>query len=303
MVDYPLINEGIMDDYHDNETCLFCLNQEEVFRRKYIVGFEEQDVFILSAHQDIIKSKLTPIVELIVKECLKSEPFLSELEKIIKNQVFSVMMSDYIDQLVSGKYDDEYIRKRIEIGRWYRNIGASVDTILCMINILKHSILHNIHTDLESGDLYMLVRSLDKIIMFDSYLILDVFIDEVVDKEKDINREMSIYISKLETKIKESRKLVGQDPTTGLFNVRYMMETLKTMVEAAKRRNEPLSCVYIDINSFKKINDNYGHCYGNEVLSQFGISIKAISRAEDACFRCGETSFVYFCLIVQEMML
>ncbi|MCX8132208.1 MAG: diguanylate cyclase [Clostridia bacterium] len=62
------------------------------------------------------------------------------------------------------------------------------------------------------------------------------------------------------------RKLATTDGLTGLFNRRHFFELAENEFERSCREHQPLSLIMMDIDNFKKINDNYGHRFGDQVL-------------------------------------
>lgn len=83
-----------------------------------------------------------------------------------------------------------------------------------------------------------------------------------------------------------------RDPLTGAGNRIALDKTLEREVELAKRHNQPLSVLMLDIDSFKNVNDTYGHAMGDEVLKQVVKSITDCIRQTDMCFRYGGEEFL-----------
>jgi diguanylate cyclase (GGDEF)-like protein len=83
-----------------------------------------------------------------------------------------------------------------------------------------------------------------------------------------------------------------RDPLTGAGNRVALDKTLEREVELAKRHNQPLSVLMLDIDHFKNVNDTYGHAMGDEVLKQVVKSITACIRQTDMCFRYGGEEFL-----------
>jgi diguanylate cyclase (GGDEF)-like protein/putative nucleotidyltransferase with HDIG domain len=100
---------------------------------------------------------------------------------------------------------------------------------------------------------------------------------------------------KLESDIRESLKklemLAIKDGLTGLFNHRHFREVLKNEYKKAKRHSQPLSCIMIDLDYFKAVNDNYGHQYGDFVLAQSAQILKRLVRDTDFVARYGGEEF------------
>jgi len=82
-------------------------------------------------------------------------------------------------------------------------------------------------------------------------------------------------------------KLATIDGLTELYNHRYFQEVLRNQLEIAKRYDQPLSLIIVDIDFFKKFNDTYGHQAGDAVLKQVATILKKNSRATDFVCRYG----------------
>ena len=88
------------------------------------------------------------------------------------------------------------------------------------------------------------------------------------------------------------REQTIRDPLTGLFNRRYLDESLERELARAKRDNLPLSLLMIDLDHFKKLNDTYGHLAGDEVLKCLGELIRKGARGADLPCRYGGEEFL-----------
>jgi diguanylate cyclase (GGDEF)-like protein len=82
------------------------------------------------------------------------------------------------------------------------------------------------------------------------------------------------------------------DPLTGLWNYRYLRESLRREVERAHRFGRMLTVLVLDLDHFKNVNDTYGHAAGDTVLSEFARRIKIGLREVDVAFRQGGEEFV-----------
>jgi diguanylate cyclase (GGDEF)-like protein len=83
-----------------------------------------------------------------------------------------------------------------------------------------------------------------------------------------------------------------RDPLTGLYNRRYLEESLTREESRAKRAGWPLSMMMIDIDHFKQYNDTYGHAAGDEVLRAVSRCLESLARSEDIVCRYGGEEFV-----------
>lgn len=82
------------------------------------------------------------------------------------------------------------------------------------------------------------------------------------------------------------------DPLTGLFNRRYLDETLAREMHRANREALPLSILMIDIDHFKRVNDQYGHKMGDLVLVRLAEALVSGLRSTDIACRFGGEEFV-----------
>ena len=82
------------------------------------------------------------------------------------------------------------------------------------------------------------------------------------------------------------------DPLTGLPNRRGLIEEATKVFAFCKRHNFPLSALFIDIDNFKKINDTYGHAFGDTILKKLGALISSSIRKSDIVGRYGGEEFV-----------
>ncbi len=90
-------------------------------------------------------------------------------------------------------------------------------------------------------------------------------------------------------------RLATTDVLTGLANRRCAMDTLASMVLRAQRKREPLGVVMLDIDHFKKINDQHGHPVGDLVLQDIGALLLSCARNLDLVARMGGEEFLILC--------
>jgi diguanylate cyclase (GGDEF)-like protein len=81
------------------------------------------------------------------------------------------------------------------------------------------------------------------------------------------------------------------DPLTGLFNRRHMEDALKREEARARRGDEPIGIIMLDIDHFKHLNDVHGHDAGDQVLRAFAESVRRQIREEDIACRYGGEEF------------
>jgi two-component system cell cycle response regulator len=91
----------------------------------------------------------------------------------------------------------------------------------------------------------------------------------------------------------EMLKYIGlTDALTGVYNRRYIDRRLVEEIGRARRQGYRISCLYIDIDHFKQVNDRVGHQGGDDVLREVASRIKTELRMSDALARFGGEEFV-----------
>jgi len=76
-----------------------------------------------------------------------------------------------------------------------------------------------------------------------------------------------------------------RDPLTGLFNRRFMLETLERELYRMQRKESVMGVIMVDIDHFKRFNDTFGHSARDAVLSALGRMLLAHVRKEDVACR------------------
>jgi diguanylate cyclase (GGDEF)-like protein len=105
------------------------------------------------------------------------------------------------------------------------------------------------------------------------------------DELKEKNVQLEKLLSRVET-------LAITDSLTGLFNRRHIETFIEKEFKAAYRYDSPLACLMIDIDFFKKINDDFGHQTGDSVLKEMANVITNNIREVDTAARWGGEEFV-----------
>ena len=83
-----------------------------------------------------------------------------------------------------------------------------------------------------------------------------------------------------------------RDPLTGLYNRRYMQETLEREIKRAQRDSKPISLLMLDVDHFKVVNDTHGHDAGDLVLKSLARFLAGNLRGEDVACRYGGEEFI-----------
>ena len=116
-------------------------------------------------------------------------------------------------------------------------------------------------------------------------------VNNVLRIEKAEN-SLKKVMGQLAEKNKILNKLSITDELTNLYNRRQLIKSLKEKIYDAERYSMPLSIILFDIDYFKKINDNYGHLSGDEVLRKVSSVFMKGLRKTDIAGRYGGEEFL-----------
>ncbi len=118
------------------------------------------------------------------------------------------------------------------------------------------------------------------------------FIEEELIARVEIHLRARQYVKQVEELNKRLEYQASRDGLTGLYNRRYFQETLDREFALAVRHRYEFSCLILDLDYFKKINDSCGHAFGDLVLEEFAALLPIQSRKTDICARYGGEEFV-----------
>jgi len=107
-----------------------------------------------------------------------------------------------------------------------------------------------------------------------------------------VNRELQERLREIEGLQTELREQAIRDPLTGLYNRRYLAETLERELARAMREGYPVSLVMADIDHFKNVNDTFGHAAGDLALRSLGSILRSDTRPGDIACRYGGEEFL-----------
>ena len=122
--------------------------------------------------------------------------------------------------------------------------------------------------------------------------------ERIIRFQKKISQDRELiqkYAAKLAAANSKLETMAMTDALTGLPNRRSALNRLNEVVSEARRHNTPLSCIMIDIDHFKLINDNYGHTIGDRVLRKIADIFNTTARSYDMVSRIGGEEFLVIC--------
>lgn len=131
-----------------------------------------------------------------------------------------------------------------------------------------------------------------------------VTLDDISDLEKS-HTDLKNVVAQLQStqfqvqqQNKELSFLATRDPLTGCLNRRSFNEQFEELFDQARLGKSELSCIMVDIDHFKAVNDNYGHATGDEVIKLLAEILENNTRKQDLVGRYGGEEF---CLVMPDM--
>lgn len=214
-----------------------------------------------------------------VDEIKKEKDFI---EKVVENMGQGLVLLDFDLEV---KYANKSFYKMVEFD----------DRILDLKKVLDQRDWESFNENMQN-----LKRNTNNAISFESNLVtksgvkVPVLITGVTYEEVDLSRIILVITDITEKKKLEEilKKYATFDDLTGSYNRRAGFYALEKYFQLAKRRQEPLSVVFIDIDNLKYINDNYGHDAGDYILRKVTDVLKNTLRESDLIIRVGGDEFV-----------
>jgi two-component system, cell cycle response regulator len=126
----------------------------------------------------------------------------------------------------------------------------------------------------------------------DDYIVKGAPTEEILARA-EVGRRITRLEQSLRVSNRENRRLSVTDPLTGAHNRRYLMKYLPREIERSRRHQHPVAILSCDIDNFKRVNDEFGHAVGDEVLREFAARVKhCIRAATDWVARTGGEEFM-----------
>lgn len=220
---------------------------------------------------------------------LKNIRLTSKLNKQIKN--YPETAKYYIINSTIENIDDNIknlIDKDVDIFKIQKNISINYEIgMLELYDIEKRNvgeIIVLINTQEDKINLLSEKTKLSTLIFLVGFFIVSTYFVYVKGITKKLDKSTEDII-----------KLTNIDQLTSLYNRRYFNEIIPQEIQNAINANQNVSFIMIDIDDFKKYNDNYGHLKGDIVLKEVSkILLNHQKRANDIAFRMGGEEFALF---------
>ncbi|PWN54883.1 hypothetical protein DEH80_14915 [Abyssibacter profundi] len=125
-------------------------------------------------------------------------------------------------------------------------------------------------------------------------------IESDITASRQITEDLRCEVKRREALENRLRRLATEDPLSGLLNRRGFFERAEAERERARRQCSPLHAAVLDIDYFKKINDQYGHDVGDQAIRHVSGLMKLCSREYDLTARIGGEEFAFLLQVGSE---
>ncbi len=263
------INICIVESNEEDRELISSILKAEGYSLKYVSGWEEL--------RELLKEEDIHIVIMDVK--LEKENGYQLCKEIKKRDEFSSIQII----LISDVEDDSYHSRAIDVGA--DDFIKKPFSNLELQTRIKAAVIRwrNQRNLLREREFYRKAVAEEERL---SSIVLDQnrYLKEAYEKIRRLNKE-------LERANKELERIATYDMLSGLLNRRSLDHRIMIEVERSIRLNIPLSGIMLDIDHFKKVNDNYGHQCGDKVIEKIGSLLTSQLRKYDYAGRYGGEEF------------
>lgn len=112
------------------------------------------------------------------------------------------------------------------------------------------------------------------------------------EQQQQAAREISLKNQQLKEALQKMEQMAATDPLTGLYNRRHFGDVLERYFAESSRYGKDLACIMMDLDGYKKLNDQLGHQFGDKILKVTATVITSNLRVMDVAARYGGDEFV-----------
>ena len=270
--------------------------------RVEILSQENQDLESIAALSEQLSTTLDPeeVLYLIVKK-------LSELIPVSRCSVISVNSETDKTMEVIASFESKKIPALALDMKKYPEIRKAIKTkkTVTITDASKDPIMRTVRKTIAPLE----IKSIMVIpVLFRSEIIGTLFLRtsrksySFTEREKKICNRIANSAAKalnnayifqdMSSQRAKMEQMAITDYLTGIYNIRYLYHRLESEFASARRYKTPLSCIMMDIDHFKRVNDTYGHRVGDKVLREFSDVVSRFIRKSDVFARYGGEEFI-----------
>jgi diguanylate cyclase (GGDEF)-like protein len=198
------------------------------------------------------------------------------------------MLTQFCGGIFRGEFDGAAAGRAADLGRHYADLGLDATALLAASQRVLRRAYDGIFAA-RPADPMPMIDAVTRLVLLGADIALASLQRRAAERAEAAGsdrqaEEMQEHIHALE-------EMARVDALTKLFNRRHFDMTLEAEVSRAHRYDVPLSLIMADVDFFKRINDNYGHLIGDEVLCHVAEVLQAGARRSDMIARYGGEEF------------
>ncbi|PCJ52685.1 MAG: hypothetical protein COA70_11870 [Planctomycetota bacterium] len=260
---------------------------------------EQKDLDLLASFQSVVAGELDTIAQEVFDHLGQFDDFQNTIGDRHSMNLVREAVKAYIMDLFGGYCDESYVNAKLRIGLAYQRMGVGPKLILAAVNSLT-GVLERLCQQrgpalLGSEAAMSLQQSARKAIQFDVHLLFEGFSSGLESAVKRADLKVMDYTLRLEEEVKlrtqSLHRLTQHDSLTGLLNRKAFLDHLHHEIKRSKDQKSSLCLATLDLNQFKKINDQRGHLAGDEALAYVGKVLSENIRETDIAVRQGGDEF------------
>lgn len=252
-------------------------------------GLSDPDAAVLidTLHRDVIVPNVDRIIDRFYEALAKSREFNALVRTDAERQRIRDTQRRYLLELGRNVNTRKYFEDRVRIGVVHYRVGVSLSLYQCFFSLLQVLIIESIPKGIRSDPAAYeaMVTLIVRLMSLDMSLATETYHSTSVS-----GLERSIDHFRHEGEV--LRQTLRLDSLTGVFTRGFSIEMLTSAIREAQQLERPLCVVMADIDRFKKINDRFGHVFGDHVLRIVGARIGSQARSIDAVGRYGGDEFI-----------
>jgi diguanylate cyclase (GGDEF)-like protein/PAS domain S-box-containing protein len=200
----------------------------------------------------------------------------------------------YLEDLLGYPHAELLGRTLWEIGP-FKDVAASRQSF-CQLQNRHYVRYENLPLETKNHEIRN-VEFVSNVYMVDDVEVIQCNIRDITartsdeDRRRKVHQDLSSLVARLQARADTFRDQANHDPLTGLFNRRYLDDSLPRELSRAQRQGTSLCVAILDIDHFKRFNDMFGHDVGDLVLRECALVLTRNLRSSDIACRLGGEEF------------
>ena len=274
----------------------FGFEAETIAERLRLLGLSEPHSLEL-AH-DLQNHVIRPNVDAIIEDFYEMLGQNREFAEIVRRNTelskLKMTQRRYLLGLADNFESSQYFEERLRIGVVHQQVGVSLSLYHSSYRMMQSLLIDNIPEELSSNPstFKTMVQFIIKIVALDMSLAIEAYcIDRVGSLQKSIDT-MERSIDTMRGEGEALRRTLRIDSLTKLCTRAFSIQVLNAALSISHDTHRPLCVVMADLDHFKKINDTYGHPFGDKILAAVAARMSSDARDRDTIGRYGGEEFI-----------